>query len=137
MLRGIESRVGPVESDVVRERHVADAQVVIRAQRAERVLDAVTALESEEGADLTLPEVAPDVVGAEGQREPVGVLRNESARDVDLLQLHPRVPGVAILARRVNGPELRADHALLQAVEIGVARCTPAEIVGIDVSARD
>jgi hypothetical protein len=35
VLRGVESRVGPIESHVVRERHVADAEIVVRAQRAE------------------------------------------------------------------------------------------------------
>ena len=42
----VERGVGPVERDVVRERHVAHAQVVVGAQRAERVLDRVAALDA-------------------------------------------------------------------------------------------
>ena len=48
VFRRIERRVGPVERDVVCQRHVANAEVVVRAQSAERILDGVPTLESEE-----------------------------------------------------------------------------------------
>ncbi len=136
MLRGVESRVGPVERHIVRERHVADAEIIVRAQCAERILDGVTAFESEKRADLALLEVAPDVFSAERERQPVRVFRYESAGDVYLLELDSRISGVAVLAGSVHGPELSADHALLQTVEIRVPGRMLAEIVGIDVSAR-
>src|SRR6266699_5875517 len=95
----------------------------------------MTTLQSEEGADLALLEISPDVVGAEGEREPVRVFRYESACNVDLLELNPRVSRVAIFAGRVNGPELCSDHALLESIEIRVTWSTLAQIVGIDISA--
>ena len=48
---GVERRVGPVEGHVVGERHVAGAEIVVGAQRAERVLDGVAALHAEERRD--------------------------------------------------------------------------------------
>ena len=49
----IERGVGPVERHVVRERHVARAEVVVGAQRAERVLDRVAALDAEQRRDAS------------------------------------------------------------------------------------
>src|SRR6266566_1479320 len=95
----------------------------------------MTALQSEERADLALLAVSADVVGAEGERESVRVFRYESARDVDLLELNPRISGVAVFAGRVNGPELCSDHPFLESIEIRVTWSTLAEIVGIDISA--
>ena len=74
---------------------------------------------------------------AERQRQPIGILRDDSAGDVDLLELDSGVTRVAILAGSVHGPELRADHSLLQAVEIRVSRRAFTKIVDIDIPARD
>jgi len=97
----------------------------------------VSALEAEERADLALLEVAPDVIGAESQREPVGIPGDDSPRDFYLLELDSRVSGIAVIAGSINRPELRSDHPSLQSLEIGVAGCALAQIVGIDVTARD
>ena len=144
MLRGVERGVGPVERDVVRERHVARAHVVVRAQQRERVLDRVSALEAEQRADLPRLEAGLDLVGGERPLE-LGILRDHAARDVDLLELHA---GVAWLARHVairlvrriarlagdvDGPELRADVACFQAREIGHARRSLVQIVRVHV----
>ena len=44
----VERRVGPVERDVVRERHVAGAERVVGPEDAERVLDGVAAFHAEQ-----------------------------------------------------------------------------------------
>ena len=52
----------------------------------------------EQRGEPSLLERALDVVGGEREREPVGIARDHPARDVDLLELHPRV--AAVLASR-------------------------------------
>jgi hypothetical protein len=137
VLRRIERGVGPIERDVVRQRHVPNAQIVVRPKGTERVLDCVAAFEAKKRSELPLLEVVADVVGAQRQREPIGILRDDPPGDVDLLQLNPGVARVTILARRVHRPELRADHSTLQAIEIRVPGRVLAYVVRIDVSPGD
>src|SRR5437867_7077056 len=79
----------------------------------------------------------PDVIRAESECKPVGILGYDSARDVDLLQLHSRIPGIPPIPRRVDRPELRADHSFPESIEIGLTGRVFAEIVGIYISACD
>src|SRR5258707_11154697 len=53
VLRRIERCVRPSSSDIVSERHIAGAEVVVLAQCSEAVLDGVSALESEHRTDLS------------------------------------------------------------------------------------
>ena len=132
---GAGGAVRPVQGHVVRERHVAHAQVVVRAQRAQRVLDGVAALDPERGPDLPRPQRLLHIV--RGQRpDELRVARDDLPRDVDLLELDPRVVLELRLARRVDGPELSAQVAGLDAREIGVAGRARAQVVGGDVARR-
>src|SRR6185437_5935640 len=97
----------------------------------------MAALESKERADFPLLEVAADVFRTQSEREPVRILGDHPARDVDLLELDARVSGVGILAGSVHGPELRSDHPFLQSIEIGVSGGAFAQVVGIHVTTRD
>ena len=74
--RAVERGVGPVERHVVGQRHVARAEGVVGAQRAERVLDGVPALHAEEGGQPPMLDRALDVVRRRGRR-PAG---RDSAR---------------------------------------------------------
>jgi hypothetical protein len=73
----------------VGERHVADAQVVIRPERAQRVLDGVAALHSEHAGDPAVLEDPDHVIRGRGQLEGVRVPLDHPLRQVDLLQLDP------------------------------------------------
>ena len=73
---------------------------------------------------------------ARREREALGILRDDAARDVDLLELHARVAGILDLTGNVDGPELRADHPLLHAREVRVAGCRRAQIVRFDIARR-
>src|SRR6202162_6726031 len=101
------------------------------------MLDGVTALEAEERGEFALPELASDVGGTQRKRESIGILLDHSASDVDLLQLHSGVAGVTVFARGVDRPELRPDHSFSEPVEICLPRPVCAEVVGVDVAARD
>ena len=74
-LPGSGRAVRPVQGDVVGERHVADAEVVVRAQRAQRVLDGVAALEAEGGSDASRAQRALHVVRGEAPGQ-LGVARD-------------------------------------------------------------
>src|SRR6202158_6321831 len=101
------------------------------------MLDRVTALEAEERGEPPLLEIAANVGGTQRQRKAVRILFDHSSSDVYLLELHSRVAGVTPFARGVDRPELRPDHPLSEPLQIGLARPVCAEIVGVDVAARD
>ena len=69
----VERGIGPVEGHVVGEGHVARAEIVVGAQRAERVLDGVAALHAEQRGDPAALELALDVGCGERQGQPLGV----------------------------------------------------------------
>ena len=135
--RSVEAgRVRPLVGVRVRERHVAAAEAVERAQRVERVLDGVTALDAHEDRDLALALGAADVGGRRGEQQVAGVTLDLPVRDVDEIHgapqrttaLHRRLLGQ--LALDVDGEELGRDPAGLHAREIGVgARRARTEIV--------
>ena len=85
-LRRVGRRVGPRDVLRVRERHVARAEPVEHAQRAERAVDRVAALHADERRDLPLLEDPLDVVGRERQLERLGILAHHAMDDVDLLE---------------------------------------------------
>ena len=78
-----------------------------------------------------------------------GYFAIDAPRDVDLLELHARVSGlarhvavrfvcaVAGLAGDVDRPELRADVALFESREVGHARRPLPQIVGVHVVRMD
>ena len=132
----VERSVGPVGGHVVGERHVPRAEIVVGPKRAQRVLDRVAALHADEGRDPAALELPLDVAGRKRECQPVGVSGDEPARNIDLLQLHPGVAAVLDLPRHVDRPELRADLALGQAGEIGVAAGVLPEIVRRDITGR-
>ena len=73
--RRVGRRVGPRDVLRVRQRHVARAEAVEHAQRAERAVDRVPAFHADERRDLALLEDALDVVGGQRQLEVSGYLR--------------------------------------------------------------
>ena len=76
--RGVGRRIGPVVVLAMRERHVADAERVVGAQRAEAVLERLAVLHAEERGDLALLTGALDVGGACGEEERVRDRRRSS-----------------------------------------------------------
>ena len=76
--RRVGRRVGPVGVPAVGERHVAHAELVVGAQRAEAVLDRLAALHAQERGDLALLPGALDVGGAGGEEERVRDRRRSS-----------------------------------------------------------
>ncbi len=133
----VERGIGPIERHVVSERHVSHAQIVVRAERAERILDGVSALQAKERGELALLELASNVGGTQRKRESVGILLDHSARDIYLLELHSGVARITVFAWSVDRPELRPDHSLSEPLKIRLAGSVCAEIVGIDVAAGD
>ena len=127
---GIERGVGPVQRDVVRQGHVPGAERVVGPEGAQRILDGVPALHAEERPQPPPFPSALDVIRRQREREPVRVPGDHPAGDVELLQLHPRVAAVLHLAIDIDRPELRADLALSQALEIGVLRRAGSQVVG-------
>ena len=136
VLPGHRLGVRPVEGDVVGEGHVPRAEVVVRAQRPQGVLEDVAALHADERRHLALLELAHHVVGGEGEGEAIGVAGDQPPGDVDLLELQPRVSLLARLARDVDRPELRAHVARGQPREIGLARGARPQVVGGDIVGR-
>ena len=112
--------VGPADVVVVRQRHVADAKGVQRAEHAERAVDAVAALRAEQGGDLARLERRLHVVGGQRELEAARVGGDHPVHHVDLLEdrRHGRVAREA--GRDVDRPELAADPALHQARDVGV-----------------
>jgi hypothetical protein len=72
-------------------------------------------------AILPLPKMRSIVAGGQRELEHVGVSGDDLEGDVDLLELHLRRPGLDGARRDVDRPELRADHALAEALDVGVA----------------
>jgi hypothetical protein len=64
---------------------------------------------------------------------PVGIERENAARDVDLLELRLRGD---LLGRHVDRPELAAHAALAQPLEVGVAGRAPPQVVCEHVARR-
>ena len=104
---------------------------------AERILDRVAALRAQHAADLARRLGRADVGGGGGERERVGIARDQPARDVDLLELRLR-EAAGRLARRVHRPEHGADTARAQARDVGLPafRRLLADVVGVDVARR-
>ena len=110
------------------ERHVADAERVAGAQRAEAVLDRLAILHAEERRDLALPTGALDVGGAGGEEERVRVGVDHPAGELDLFELGAR--RVRQSRRDEDAPELAGDPALAEPRNVGVDR--RAALVEID-----
>ncbi len=135
MASAVHGGVGPIEGDVVGERHVADAQVVVGPQRAERVLDGMPAFDAQQRGDPSVGYRLLDIVRSQGQLQ-LGIASDELPGDVDLLQLYTRVPAVGVLTRGVHRPELAAHTALPEARQIGLTRCRAPQVVGFDIPGR-
>jgi len=129
--------VGPVERHVMRERHVRRAEVAVGTQRAERILQRVTAFHAEQGRDAAAALDALHVVGGAGQLEDVGVLFDDPAGDVELLELHAGVAGIGVITRDINRPELCADSSGSQPRNISMPSRARAEVVARRIHAGD
>ena len=127
--------VGPVQGLRVGEGHVAHAEVVVGAQRAERVLDHVAALHPEEGGDPLRLHGPLHLVGGRGQGQAVGIAGDDAPGEVDLLELGAG-EAAGELGRHVDRPELPAHPALAQPLEVGRAPRAHPEVVGLDVARR-
>ena len=77
-----------------------------------------------------------DISGGRRKRKGLRVPFDHPARNVDLLQLDSCIARVLDFARNEHGPELCADMTAAQALEIGVAAGTLAQVIGVDVSGR-
>ena len=75
---------------VVSQRHVAHAEIVVGAQRAERVLDRVSAFHAQQRSDASGAMRGADVGHGGRELQAVGIARDHPPRDVDLLELRAR-----------------------------------------------
>ena len=101
--------------------HVADAQVVLHAQHAERVIDRVAAFHADQRGDLAGLVDAHHVVDREGHLECIRIRLDHTLDDVDLFQRFAH--GRALLGRvggHIGRPELGADASLAQTGYVGV-----------------
>jgi hypothetical protein len=113
--------VGPVQGFGVRQRQVADAELIVGPQHAERIVDGVPALDADQRGDLAAFANIQDVLDAISHLEIVRIGPDEAVDHVDLLQcLLDGGAGLARTHRDVGGPELRADAALAQPGNVGV-----------------
>ena len=141
----VQRGVGPVEGDVVGQRHVARPEVVIRSQHLQGVLDGVAAFHAEQRADLVRRKGTAHIGGRGGEHEAFGIFRDHAPREPDLLELRARVARYAAhlsiapvvgrvgLTRNIDRPELRTNHPLLHAREVGHARRALPKIVRVEV----
>ena len=115
-------RIGPVVGIEVGEGHVADAEGVVVAEKAEGVFDGVTAFDAHEGGDLVLVVGADDIVCCGGEDEVVRMSGDDVGADgVDHLQSAiGGVIAVDVFGPDVDGKELGAEKTL-HARKIGLA----------------
>ena len=126
--------VGPIVVVEVRERHVADAEHVVGAQRAERVGDRVAAFDPQERGDPPLSHLAPDIGCATGEGQVLRILGDHPSSDVDLLELIAHHVERAQIAGHVHRPELRPDHAGAEAGDVRIEASPGREIIRLDVT---
>ena len=119
--RLVVGSVRPIQGHVVGEGHVARAEVVVRAERAQRVLEDVPALHAEQRRDLARLKRArvPRPPCGEGQAVRDNA-RSSGARCRSARAARARSLG-SLFTGDVDGPELPADEPLAQAREVGVA----------------
>jgi hypothetical protein len=121
---GIGGGVRPVGGGPMRQRDVSHAEIRERAQRAERALQGVPALDADQTRDPPRPEVALDLGHGTGRREGVGVARAHPVHERDLLEGVDRRMRARLhrAGRHVRRPELGADAARAQPRDVGVER---------------
>src|SRR5262245_52094450 len=107
----------------MRQRHVTHAEPVVVAQRAKRILDGVTTLDTEQRCDAAGCVGTLDVVRAQCELEIGRIALDHTQRNVDLLELDTRETTLAGFRQTgyPYGPELSADAPLAQPGNIGVA----------------
>ena len=117
--RLVGGRVGPGEIRGMGQRHVLRAEDVQHAQRRQRVVDRVAALNANQRSDTFGLERALDVRGCVSDLERLGPPHGHAMDDVDLLEGCPH-GFIALHARRhIDRPELAADAALPQTRNVG------------------
>ncbi len=111
--------VGPRQIRGMGQRHVLRAEDVQRAQRRQRVVDRVAALNANQRSDTFGVERALDVRGCVGDLKCLGPPHGHAMDDVDLFEGCPH-GFIALHARRhIDRPELAADAALAQTRNVG------------------
>src|SRR5688500_14523344 len=121
--RGLGRGICTVERDGVRKRHVACAERVISAQRAEGILDRVATLHADERPDSLPLECIAYVPRRESELKPLRMHRDESPRNVYLLELNSRKARVLHFTRHIHRPELRTHHSFPEPPQIRVPAC--------------
>ncbi len=123
----------------MRQRHVADAHLVIVAQQTWRIFDGVAAFDAKQAGDFVLTMSAFDIGGRQREREILRVaVKNIGVNGVDHLQC--AVGGVVpfhVLGRNVHREEDGAYAALLEARNISVVLRRVADIGAINSEAGD
>ena len=133
--RRVGGGVDPVQRFVVAGDQHARAGRMPDAQRRERIFQPDAAFDDDVGSDLAGGACALEIVGERGGVEHVGVRRLDAQDGVDLFERRAR--GMRGAGRLEGGPELRADTALAQAGNVGVAALVHAgEVIGEDVARR-
>ncbi len=137
--RLVARRVAPVVRVHVRQRHVARAALVEVAERVERVLDGVAALDADHERDLRLLLRRSDAgdVGREGDLS--GVSLDLAVNQVDQPVRERRRAAPGVVRRDVCGEERRGDAALLERFQVelglGVVICEP-DVVAVQAIRR-
>ena len=131
-LPGVVRAVRPVERDVVGQGHVAHAEVVVGAQRAQRVLDGVAALHAQQRSATRPARIAPlHVGGGERPGQPRDSARSAAARCRSARAGRARSPRTSTRPGVYTDQNCAADAALL---EPRAGRCrpasAPADVVG-------
>ena len=121
--------VGPLEMHVVRQRHVAHAEVVIGAQQRQGVFDGVATFNAEHAGNLAGLAGLTNVIGSGCQREHVAVSANDFAGDGNLFQFRASEVAVLLFPRNVDTPELRLNTACTQAWNVRLAGRAGAQVV--------
>ena len=106
--------VGPVVGVEVGQGHVADAEIVVVAEKAKGVFDGVAAFDAHEGGDFVLVVGPNDVVGGGGEDEVVGMRGDDIGADgVDHLEgAVGGVIAVDVFGIDVDREELCAEETL-------------------------
>ena len=79
-------RIGPFGGLVVRQRHVAHAEIIELAQSGERPADPAAAFHPKQRSDPSLAVGLHQGVGAGREAQGVGITVDQPARDVDLFE---------------------------------------------------
>src|SRR5262245_52075996 len=124
----------------MRQRHIADAELIVVPKEAKAVFNGVSTLDAEQGGDFALTVGGLDFGGGRGEGERFGMPSDDVVTNcIDHVErAMGGAPGCGISRGDIHGEEGRADASLLQTHDVGVGVGTAlSDIEPVDSAAGD